>query len=136
MNAINTAIYSTLTGDATLMALLASNTSVYHLHAPNGASLPYIMFNLQAGTEINDTAHTVNDMLYQVRGFTDVSMKNAKAIDARIYTLLHRTAISITGYSLLKINRVTVLEFIEDEPNTQPVYSAGGIYRLRIEKTS
>jgi hypothetical protein len=136
MNAINTALYSTLTGDSTLTALLASNTSVYHVQAPRGATLPYIVFNMQAGTEINETAHTVNDMLYQVRGFTDVSMKNAKAIDARIYTLLHKTAVSITGYKLLKINRVTVLEFIEDEPNTQPVYSAGGIYRLRIEKTS
>jgi hypothetical protein len=136
MNAINTAIYSTLTGDNTLTALLATNTSVYHVQAPRGATLPYIVFNMQAGTEVNETAHTVNDMLYQVRGFTDVSMKNAKAIDARIYTLLHKTAISITGYKLLKINRVTVLEFIEDEPNTQPVYSAGGIYRLRIEKTS
>lgn len=136
MNEINTALYSNLSGDATLTALLYDATSIYHLKAKEGATLPYIVFNVMSETEPNDTRHRILDIVYQVRGFTTASAQAAEAIDARIQTLLHGAALSVSSHTLLKINRIGGIQDAFSEQNTDTVYSVGSFYRVRVEKTA
>jgi uncharacterized protein DUF3168 len=143
MNEINTAIYGKLAGDATLTALVSSfqnATSIFHLQAPEGADFNYIVFNKQAETEPNDSRHRIIDLVYQVRAFAkDGSLPGAKAaqaIDARGQVLLHGATLTISNHTLLKINRIGGLEDATAEPNTDVVYSAGSLYRVRVERTS
>ncbi len=42
--ATQTALYTRLTGGAALTALLSAATAVYHIQAPQGAVLPYVVF--------------------------------------------------------------------------------------------
>jgi hypothetical protein len=136
MNAVNTAIYSTLSGSSSVTNLLANATSIYHQIARDNAPFDYIVFNKQSGTEPNDTRHRVHDLIYQVRAFSKTSTKAALAIDAQVDALLHNQTLSITGYAQLRLLRIGDIEFVEAEPNTEKVYSAGGLYRVRLEKTS
>lgn len=119
------------------MNLLADSTSVYDTQARDNAEFDFVVFNMQSGTEPNDTRHRVKDYVYQIRGFSKTLMKTAKAIDARIDTLLHNTTLTITGYAMINpVIRVGDVAIVENEPNTDIVYSAGGLYRLRVERTS
>jgi uncharacterized protein DUF3168 len=136
MNALSTAITSTLTGDVTLVALLADSLSVYHQIAKNNATFPYIIFNKQSDTEPNDSSHRIVDLIYQIRAYTKTTTKAADAIDARVQELLHNQAIVITGYARLKFKRIGGIEFVEAEPNTEKVYSVGSLFRVTLEKTS
>jgi hypothetical protein len=136
MNEINTAIYGVLAGDSTLTGLLATTTSIYHQKAPDGSPLPYVVFNKQSDTEPNDSNHRIIDFIYQVRAYTKASGKAAGTMDARIQVLLHRASLSISNNTLLKINRIGGIEDAFSEPNTDTVYSAGSLFRIRVEKTS
>ena len=138
MNETDTAIYSKLTGGVALMALLADATplSVYSWQAPNTAPYPFVVFNDQADTEDNDTAHQVHNMIYQVRGFTKVNMKAAKAIDYQCRLLLHNASLTVSSHAVLRCERIGSVRFVENQQSTEKVFSAGGLYRLIVERTS
>ena len=134
MNALNTAIYSTLTGDATLVALLADATSVYHLQAKDGAPFDFVVYNKMSAIEPNTEAHRIINAVYQIRAYSDQSAQAADAIDARIDALLHNQAVSITGYTRLRLVRTDSIEMTENLPNGLTVWSSGGLYQIRLEK--
>ena len=133
MNEVDTAVYTKLTGDATLLALLHDSGSIYSWQAPDAAALDFVIFNDMSDTETNDTRHEIHNMVYQVRGFSSVSMKAAKAIDARIRTLLHEGTLTISGHTVLRMERIGSVRFVENQQSTTKVHSAGGLYRLVTE---
>ncbi len=56
MNALETALYNTLSGGTALTALLAGGTaapSIYNQQAPDEAAFPYVVFALQGGGDEN-----------------------------------------------------------------------------------
>ena len=55
MNALTSAIYTTLTGGTALTSLLAGTASVYYNAAPDDATFPYVVFNYQSNLEENQT---------------------------------------------------------------------------------
>ena len=138
MNETDTAIYSKLTGGAALMALLADTdpVSVYSWQALDSAPYPFVVFNDQADTEDNDTSHQIQNMIYQVRGYTKVTMKAAKAIDYQIRLLLHFASLTVSSHAVLRCERIGSIRFVENQQSTDKVYSAGGLYRLIVERTS
>jgi hypothetical protein len=138
MNETDAAIYSKLTGGSALMALLADAdpVSVYSWQAPNTAPYPFVVFNDQADTENNDTSHQLHNMIYQVRGFTKASMKAAKAIDYQIRLLLHFASLIVSNHSVLRCERIGAVRFVENQQSTDKVYSAGGLYRIVVERNS
>ena len=137
MNETDAAIYSKLTGGATLMALLADTmpVSVYSWQARDSAPYPFVVFNDQSDTEDNDTSHQVHNMIYQVRGFTKVNMKAAKAIDYQIRLLLHNAALTVSNHAVLRCERIGSVRFVENQQSTDKVFSAGGLYRVILERT-
>lgn len=134
MNALSTALYSKLSAGTALTALLAGTASIYDTQAPNGASLPFIVFNVQGGGDRNSEDHRVKDLVIQVRAYTSTSMANADAIDNQIDALLHNGSISVSGWTQLWLRRETDLKFSEVQPNTNTVWSSGALYRVILEK--
>lgn len=126
------AIYNKLTQGAELIALLAGNTSVYHLQAPTSAKLPYVIFNLQGGGAENINRSDMRNLVYFVRGYADTALK-AGNIDAQICLLLHNKSLTVTGYTNYWIARETDLAIVENPPNNKPIYMAGGLYRIRLD---
>jgi hypothetical protein len=133
MNTLAAALYSTLTGGTALTALLAGTTSIYHLQAPDGASLPYIVFNKQAGGPDNLTPSDARTLAYQVRGFA-ATAKRAGEIDAQVDALITGKALTVTPYTNYYTVRDADIEMVETPQNGAPIFSAGAIYRIRIDK--
>jgi hypothetical protein len=67
-----------------------------------------------------------------VRGYA-ASALAAGSIDAACSTLLHKQAITITGYTNFWTAREMDLATVENPPNGKPVYMAGGLYRIRLD---
>lgn len=139
MNEIDSAIYSRITAGTVVMSMLADTepVSVYSWQAPNDALYPFVVFNDMSDTELNDTSHEVHDIIYQIRGFTKQSMKAAKNIDYQLRRLFDGYSLSVTGYTLLDpIDRIGSVRFVENQVSTEKVYSAGGLYRIRLQKNT
>lgn len=134
-SALKAALYGTISAASSVTSLLAGTASVYHLKAPEGASLAYVVYNVQGGGNVNQTPHEVKNMLLFIRGYSRVDAV-AGSIDDALYALLHRKPISISGWSNLWIARQDDMEGHEIEPTGDSVFMSGGIYRLLAEKTS
>jgi hypothetical protein len=129
-NVLNTAIFTKLTGGTALITKLGG-TAIYELQAPDETPLPYVVWNVQAGGPRNDTHHDARDQVVFVRAYADKS-KLAGEIDYEISQLLHRKAITVTGYNNFWTAREEDLALVENPPNHDKKYMAGGMYRIRL----
>ena len=132
LNEVETALYSRLTGTAMLTPLLATQTSVYHSIAPQGAAYPLVIVNRQAGSDDNKSPRRARQLLYLVKAVSNKSMKEAGAIDKEIDKALHDQALSITGWSNYWLMRETDVQYVEVAEDDRVYYHSGGIYRMRI----
>ena len=132
LNKIATGLYSKLSGDATLTALLADNTSIYATLAPKDAEYPFIVFSLQYGGPENITPSDLQDHLYFIRAYAETA-KDAGTIHERIAALLHHGDFTVAGYTLVWS---ALDEEYEDEETTDAgntVFMRGGSYRFRLD---
>lgn len=117
-NAVNAAIATAL------------GTTAYHLRAPEGASLPYGVWNWQAGGLTSD--HDVIDGLEWVRAY-GTSAYQAGTLYAAYDATLNGGTLTISGYTTVGLRREDEFEFVEELPNGQMIYTTGGYYRLIID---
>ncbi len=138
MNETDIVVYSTLIGASAVMNLLAdtADPSVYSWQAADNALYPFVVFSDLSDTEANETSHELHDVIYQIRAFTKNSMKSAKAIDYQIRLLFHNQSLSVSGFRVLKCARIGSVRFVENQQSTDKVFSSGGLYRVRLERTS
>jgi hypothetical protein len=128
-------LYTTLTGDATLMAIATGG--VYRGMAPDQTVPPFIILALQSSSD-SLTANAVRlltQALYQVSvtGPAGMSTQLAQAA-ARIDDLLKRASGSVTGGRIDYCYREQPL-FIDLPPENGVMWSrVGGLYRLGIEQ--
>ena len=66
MKELRDAIYSQLSGGTALTSALGG-TAIYHLHAPEGAALPYVVFGWQGGGDLNIDPNETNESVQFVR---------------------------------------------------------------------
>lgn len=135
MNELSTAIYSKLQGTSAIRSLLAGTTAIYHMQAPEGQAYPYIVFNVQGGGDENQSQHRTKNLVVFVRAYSAVSPAQAGSIDAQVDTALHLVPLTVTGWSNFWLARETDIELVENEPNARPIYTVGGMYRVRLEDT-
>ena len=133
MNAIDTAIRTKLCGGTALTNMLAGTASVYHIRAPDEEDYPYVVFNSQGGGAENITPSDLHNYVYYVRCYTDESSTNASLIHEQIKSFLDKQTLTVTGYTNIWTRFETEIEQAQEQPNTQPVYSCGGLYRIRID---
>ena len=134
-NALNTTIYSALSGGTALTALLHGPTSVYYMQAPDAASLDYVVWNWQAGpTDDNETAKRANTGLVFVRAYSGTSAARAGSIDAQIDALLHGAELTVSGWNNFWTAREESMSLVEVDEAGKQIYMAGATYRVRLGK--
>jgi len=131
-NILNAAIYTKLTGGTALTALLSGTASIYYLQAPDHGTLPYVVWSHMAGGPTNDYPHDSREAIVFVRGYATAPAL-AGTIDAQISTLLHRGALSVSGYTNWWMARETETALVENAPDGTKVWMAGAQYRVRID---
>lgn len=136
MNILNQSIYNTLKAGTALTALLPGTTSIYHLQAPDNATLPYVVYSLQAGGDENETPKRRKNYVMYIRAYSKTSAANAGSIDTQVDSLLHGKTLSVSGWANFWCNRETDLENIDNLPSGEKVWMQGGFYRVRLEGTS
>lgn len=132
MNALTSAIYTTLTGGTALTSLLAGTASVYYNAAPDDATFPYVVFNYQSNLEENQTPSRMKDAMVYIRGYTDVSSAAAGNIASAIDGLFHAGTLTVTGYENFWTSLSSEVEYFEITPNGERIHNAGGVYRIRL----
>ena len=135
MNELDTALYTRLQTTAGLTSLLAGTASIYHLQAPEGATLPYVCFSIQGGGDENQSPHRTKNLVVFVRAYSGSSAAQAGSIDAQIDTALHLNPLTVSGWTDLWLARETDLETVQNEPSGRQVWMAGGMFRFMAEKT-
>lgn len=130
-NALNTAIYSKLSAGTALVAALGG-TAIYYQQAPDGAALPYVVWSHVTGGPLNTNP---SDMRYEmtfVRAYA-ANPTQAGSVDALLSGLLHKQALSITGYTNYWTVREMDQAMVENPQNDRPVYMAGAFYRIKLD---
>lgn len=136
MNALETALYAALTGDATLTALLSSASAVYNQQAPQGAEFPFVIVQQMARTPVWTLDEiSLEDTIYQVKGVTvGQSMKTAGDIADAIDGVLNDGDLTITGYALRYSRRTGAVSYTETVDGKRFNHQ-GAMYRIMADPT-
>lgn len=134
MNAVEIALFSTLTGATALTSLLSGTAAVYNQQAPQQASPPYVVFGLNGGGDDNDNPHRAKSLVYSVKAVGTAGFANAGSIDAQIDAALHHATLSPSGWTNFWTARESDFRFVETPTDAggRRFYHAGGLYRVRI----
>lgn len=126
---IQAAVYSKLTGDATLMALVEG---VYD-HVPEGAERPYVSFGFAISTPENahdrfgtSTVLTL-DVWSEYHGWSE-----ANQIDDRVKALLDHQSITVTGHTAVAVRHELSLQIRDPDPEIRHVQAR---YRFTTEQS-
>lgn len=131
--AMNTALFSTLSGGTALVAALGG-TFIYDRQAPDNAPLPYVVFSMQAGGPDNTSPSDLHDNYWYVRAYTATGAQGG-TIDALIDALLDGKALTVTGWRAFWCVRDSDVALVETLQDRTRVYSTGGVYRIRLAKS-
>ena len=130
LNAINTGIYTALSG-ATALTNLLGGTFIYYLQAPDDAALPYVVFSHQGGGPLNNPGGLAENIVY-VRGYGTTSGQ-AGSIDAQIDAAM-APALTISGATNIWTSREQDLPLVETTPAGERIYSSGALYRVTTDQ--
>jgi hypothetical protein len=115
--------------------MLAGTTSVYHLQAPDEATYPYVVFNHQGGGPTALNPSRIEDNVWWIRSYSVTSALNAAQIFEQVDALLHRINVSITGATTIWCQRESNIALVETPVTGKPIFTCGGIYRIRTTST-
>jgi hypothetical protein len=130
-NALNSAIYSKLTGGTALVTALGG-TAIYYQQAPDEATKPFVVWSYQGGGDENDTANRTKNLVVLVRSFASTSQV-AGQIDKLVDNLLHLQSLSVTGWTNFWLARESEVSLIENLPNVEKSFMEGALYRVRLD---
>lgn len=99
---VQAAIYGVLAGDDGLAALLADGADSIFDHVPQGSAFPYIVLGESAAQPLETQAGGGCDMTVDVHAYSRaLGMKEAKAIMAAVFAVLHQQDFAIAGQRLV-----------------------------------
>jgi hypothetical protein len=131
-NVLNAAVYSRLSADGALGTLLGGTTNIFYQQAPDHQDYPFVIFDWQAGGDDNITPSRMKNMVMHARGYTTTGAALAGSIDARLDALLHDYTFTVVGWTNFWTAREEDIAIVENPPDGDKVYSAGGFYRVRL----
>ena len=136
MNALDTGVYNKLIGDSDLVADVGSN--IFNMELPQGTTASkYVIFSRQGGPgDENICPRRLKNYVYSVQAISKSSLKEAGATDDLIDACLHNQSLSVTGWGCFWMARESDIRYIEAGPGGEPYYHAGGLYRVRLYKSS
>lgn len=125
--ALNTAIYSKLNGATN------AGTAVFYLAAPPSQALPYIIWDYVADQYDNQTpVDTVNAVVF-VRAYA-ATRAAAGTIDGQIKGLLHKTTLTVSGYTNFQTRRENAYSLEETDKSGRMTFMSGAEYRVRLSE--
>ena len=130
-----TAIYTTLKAGTALTGMLSGTTSIYHMQAPDNASLPYIVFNHQGGGPELINPSNLESNIWWVRSYSTTSALNSALIFEQVDLLLHKKNITITDATTIQCVREQNIALVEQLPTGKKMFTCGGMYRIRTTNT-
>lgn len=133
MNELNAAIYTRLQGTA-ITSLLSGTTALYNIQAPENATLPYIVWNIQGGGDENLTQNRTKNLVMFIRAYSENSAALAGSIDAQIDTAFHMQPLTVSGWTNIWCAKEQDLETVQLEPSGNQFFMAGGLYRVWIQE--
>jgi hypothetical protein len=133
LNAIHKALHTKLTASSALTSLLSGAGAVYFQQAPLDAVLPYVVYILAGGGEINDSPLANGDLMYYVKGVAETALAAGNIADS-IRSALHEQAMTIDSpWTVYRCQMTQTLMFAENVERRQ-FWHAGGSYRIRISQ--
>jgi hypothetical protein len=123
-------LYSTLTGDATLMTQLTGG--VWNTQADEGTAYPLLVFQFMSGIDFAAVGaeRIWTNMLYLVKVIAEGAAFDAmNAAAARVDQLLHRASGSASDGTVWSCTREQIIRLPDSVAGSQ-FRQAGGIYRL------
>ena len=129
------ALYTTLNAGTALTAMLSGTTAIYHMQAPEKGTLPYIVFNHQGGGPENINPSKLESNVWWIRAYSVTSALNAALIFEQADLLLDRKNITITDATTIQCVREQNIALVENPPTGKPIYTCGGMYRIRTTNT-
>ena len=130
-NIIAAALYGKLSASTALVGALGG-TAIYNTLAPDSATYPRVVFRSLAGGPANINPSDMRELIYSVTTYA-LDKGQAGTIDAIISPLLHRLALTVSGYTNYWTARETEINNVELPPNGAPVFAVGAQYRIRID---
>ena len=130
--AAGSAIYSRLSGDATLTAL--GVTGIYYGIAPAGAAAPYVTIQQVDGEDARVFGARAHSRLtFHVKGWDEgPSHLRAKQIAERCDALLDEYALSVGGTAVMSCRRGAILPDLTEVTNGIQYRQAGGLYDIEV----
>ena len=132
-NALNTALYTTLSGGTALVSALGG-TAIYYGQAPDNKPLPYVIWSYQTSGVDNITPSESTNQVVYIRAYTETA-KAAGEIDGKVCDLLHKQTLSITGWSNFWLARETEIALPDVDSAGNTIWSMGAFYRIRLNKS-
>jgi hypothetical protein len=110
----------------------SSTVPVYYGLAPQGSACPYIIINRQAAIDTYDFSNRGLSADYQVKVISDHAWPTeAATLYDALHTGIQGTALTITGYSALRCERGSTIEYRDGGG----FWHVGGLYRIDVYKT-
>ena len=132
-NALNTGLYSKLSGGTALVASLGG-TAIYYQQAPDGQTLPYVVWSYSSGIGYENItpSESTNELLF-VRGYAD-NPALAGTVDGNIKDLLHKQEITVAEYTNFWTAREMPVHTSEIDDAGKTTWISGAFYRVRLDQ--
>jgi len=131
VEALETGIYSLLSGDASLITELGG-TAIYNKRAPQSPPEKYVIFQWQGGGDENETPNRTRNVVYAVFGVA-ATQADAAGIDSAIDAALHQSSVSVSGWTNFWTAREEDVNLAQEDAGGVTKYQVGGLYRIRID---
>lgn len=134
MNALETALYARLSGDATLAALATGG--VWRGNAPTGTTGSIVAFSQVSGSDdYSLKQRAMTQYNYLIKGVTiGESATSAWQIADRIDTLLTDQTLTLASGSVMSVRRDTIMSFTEHDGG-ETYQHAGGYFIIWTQGT-
>ncbi len=135
MKALEDALYSKLSGDATLLTYVTGGVFNTVVEDP---TYPYLVFQKVSGNPTYTLIQNISEpYLYQIRciakGYDKNGIMNALA---RVKALLNRQTLTVTGYTHWVTQWESDMPDMADmDADEQPLLQVGATYRIEVRAT-
>ena len=136
MDGFRTSLFAKLNGDATLTALLATTSSIYHRRAPLNAGFSLILYSKQSGMPTWSFAgNPFVSQTWVIQGIDRGSLGGiVEDIDKRINVILTDPVMTLSDGTLLYMRRELDVDYEEGDDPDILIHHVGGLYRTIIDR--
>lgn len=126
---LDTALYQRLT---TTGGTALWQDRVYAHQAPQGASLPCVIFNPISGGDLSISPSRLVETRYEIECLADTLAQARQGTDY-LESTLHEQALTVSGWNHLGTTQLTLLSRVENLEGRQ-CWRRGALYRIRLGK--